>query len=142
MNTIKQHGIRIFDEWTDLWNMTLVQPEKILSSRLCLHYAQAGTEAFDKIETSAQLLDMIALWHQKRSGIVFRTEGEAVVDLIENDNGITGLIARPYHVSFFDENQNRIARSGTDILKIENGKIREVWSVSSGSLGRTFYPEK
>lgn len=85
---------------------------------------------------------MIAIWHQKRSGIIFKTDGEAVVDLTESDNEVSGLVARPYHVSFVDENQNRIARSGIDILKIANGKIREVWSVSSGSLGRTFYPEK
>jgi len=142
MNNLKQLGIRIFDQWTELWNLTLDQPEKILGPHLCLHYAQAGTEAFDKIETPNELLEMIVFWHQKRSGIVFRVEGEAVVDLTENDNGILGLVARPYHVSFIDENQNSIARSGTDILKIENGKIVEVWSVSSGSQGRTFYPEK
>jgi len=141
MNDIKQFGVHIFDQWTELWNRSLEQPEKILGPRLCLHYAQAGTEAFDKIETPSQLLEMIVFWHQKRSGIVFKTEGEAVVDLVKNGNGIVGLIARPYHVSFIDENQNKVARSGTDILKIANGKIVEVWSVSSGSLGRTFYPE-
>ena len=141
MNNLKQIGIQIFDQWTDLWNKNLGLSEKILARRLSLHYAQAGTEAFDKIETPAQLSDMINFWHQKRSGIVFKTEGEPVVDLIENDNGVFGLVARPYHVSYLDENGNRVARSGTDILKISNGKIQEVWSVSSGALGRTFYPE-
>ena len=141
MNNLKQFGIQIFDQWTDLWNKNLVLSEKILAPRLSLHYAQAGTEAFDKIETPSQLSEMIAFWHQKRSGIVFKTEGESVIDLIENDHGISGLVARPYHVSFI-ENENRIARSGTDILKIENGKIHEVWSVSSGELGRTFYRER
>jgi hypothetical protein len=140
MNNLKQVGIQIFDQWTDLWNKNLALSEKILAPHLSLHYAQAATEAFDKIETPAQLSEMINLWHQKRTGIIFKTEGEPVIDLIENDKGISGLVARPYHVSLIDENKNTIARSGTDILKIANGKIQEVWSVSSGALGRTFYP--
>lgn len=141
MNNLKQTGIQMFDQWTALWNKNLAMSEKILAPRLSLHYAQAGTEAFDKIETPSQLSEMIVFWHQKRSGIIFKTEGEPVVDLTENDNRISGLVARPYHVSFIDENGNRIARSGTDILKIMDGKIEEVWSVSSGALGRTFYRE-
>jgi len=141
MNNLKQIGIQIFDQWTDLWNKNLGLSEKILAPRLSLHYTQAGTEAFDKIETPTQLSDMIDFWHQKRSRIVFKTEGEPVVDLTENDNGVFGLVARPYYVSYFDENGNKVARSGTDILKIDYGKICEVWSVSSGALGRTFYPE-
>ncbi len=141
MSNLKQIGIQLFDQWTDLWNKNLALSEKILAPQLSLHYAQAGTEAFDKIETPAQLSEMVKIWHQKRSGIVFKTDGEPVIDLIENSEGVSGLVARPYHVSFIDENGSRIARSGTDILKIADGKIREVWSVSSGALGRTFYPE-
>jgi hypothetical protein len=142
MNNLRQIGIQIFDQWTDLWNLNLALSEEILAPRLSLHYAQADTEAFDKIKTPSQLSEMIAFWHKKRSGIIFKTEGEPVIDLIENDKGIFGLVARPYHVSFINEDRSRIGRSGTDILKIVNGKIHEVWSVSSGALGRTFYPER
>jgi hypothetical protein len=141
MNNLKQIGVQIFDQWTDLWNKNLALSEQLLASRLSLHYTQAGTEAFDEIHTPAQLCEMIKFWHQKRSRIIFKTEGEPVIDLIENDEGISGLVARPYHVSFVDENEARIARSGVDILKIAKGKIQEVWSVSSGALGRTFYTE-
>ncbi len=141
MDDLKQSGIQIFDQWTDLWNKNLSLSEIILAPHLTLHYTQAGTEAFDNIKTPAQLSEMIAFWHQKRSGIVFRAEGEAVVDLTKSDKGLFGLVARPYHVSFIGEDGNRVARSGTDILKIASGKIQEVWSVSSGIQGRTFYPE-
>jgi hypothetical protein len=142
MNNLKQIGIQIFDQWTELWNKNLILSEEIIAPCISLHYAQADTEAFDKIQTPVQLSDMITFWHQKRSGIVFKTEGEPVVDLIKNNKGICGLVARPYHVSFIDETGKRISRSGTDILKIVNGKIQEVWSVSSGALGRTFYREQ
>ncbi|MFJ3728178.1 hypothetical protein ACIPYQ_37205 [Streptomyces sp. NPDC090045] len=60
------------------------------------------------------------------------------MDLELVDGTPTGLVARPYLASVTDEDAHIIARSGTDTLRITNGLISEVSSVSSGPAGRTF----
>ncbi|PZS09712.1 MAG: hypothetical protein DLM55_05825 [Acidimicrobiales bacterium] len=42
-------------------------------------------------------------------------------------------------ISTGQPNREEIARSGIDILKVIGGLITEVWSVSGGVGGRTFY---
>lgn len=55
------------------------------------------------------------------------------------DGAPAGLVARPYAARFTAEDGTAVARSGTDTLRVEGGRITEVWSVSSGAGGRTFY---
>jgi hypothetical protein len=139
---LKSKGIEIYDQWTYLWNLDLDLAGKILAPELTLHYAQAGGELFDDVHRPEQLAELIRLWHRKRPGIVFAAEGEAVVDLAEVDGEAVGLVARPYLVCYTGDDGSPVRRSGTDILKIIDGRIREVWSVSSGAQGRTFYPPR
>jgi hypothetical protein len=139
---LKSKGIEIYDLWTSVWNLNLDLAAKILSPQLTLHYAQAGGELFDDIHRPEQLAEIIKAWHKKRSGLVFASDGEAVVDLAEVNGEIVGLVARPYLVCYGGEDGTTVRRSGTDILKISNGRITEVWSVSSGAQGRTFYPTR
>ncbi|GGS03430.1 hypothetical protein Snoj_08040 [Streptomyces nojiriensis] len=138
-NDVRQFGIHIYDQWTAMWNGELGLAEKIMAPEFVLRYAQAGTEAFDDARTPQQLADLIAAWHQERRGLRFAAEGPAVVDLALVDGAPTGLVARPYLASVTGEDARTVARSGTDTLRITNGLISEVWSVSSGSAGRTFY---
>ncbi|MFI8390592.1 hypothetical protein [Streptomyces sp. NPDC085540] len=138
-NDLRRLGIDAYDQWTAMWNGDLALAEKIMAPEFVLRYAQAGTEAFDEVRTPQQLADVIAAWHQQRRGLRFVAEGTAVVDLALVDGSPTGLVARPYLASFTGEDARTVARSGTDTLRITNGLISEVWSVSSGSAGRTFY---
>ena len=136
---LHQKGIDLFERWTAMWNLNLDLAEEIMAPRFTLHYAQTGAEVFDDLHQPQDLADIINVWHQKRPGIRFKSEGEAVVDLSLDGDSLRGLVARPYFVSFLGEQNQLIARSGTDILKITDGRISEVWSVSSGASGRTFY---
>ncbi|WP_405942637.1 hypothetical protein [Streptomyces sp. NBC_00207] len=138
-NDVRQFGIHTYNQWTAMWNGDLDLAEKIMAPEFVLRYAQAGTEAFDDVRTPQQLADIIAAWHRQRRGLRFVAEGAAVVDLTLVDGAPTGLVARPYLASVTDEDARTVARSGTDTLRITNGLISEVWSVSSGPAGRTFY---
>ncbi|MFE3859903.1 nuclear transport factor 2 family protein [Streptomyces goshikiensis] len=138
-NDVRQFGIHVYDQWTAMWNGDLDLAEKIMAPEFVLRYAQAGTEAFDDVRTPQQLADIIAAWHRGRRGLRFVTEGSAVVDLALVDGTPTGLVARPYLATVPDEDGRPVARSGTDTLRITGGLISEVWSVSSGTAGRTFY---
>ncbi|MFJ6047445.1 hypothetical protein [Streptomyces sp. NPDC092307] len=138
-NDVRRLGIDLYDRWTAMWNGDLDLAEKIMAPEFVLRYAQAGTEAFDDVRTPRQLADIIAVWHRERRGLRFVAEGAAVVDLALVDGTPTGLVARPYLASFTGEDARTVSRSGTDTLRITDGSISEVWSVSSGSAGRTFY---
>ncbi len=140
LDAIHTNGKELFDRWTAYWNEDYTQADAIMAPNFTLHYAQAGGERFDAIHTPEQMTEIIKAWHIMRKNIAFKPEGECVVDLNEEAGGLSGLVARPYFVVFDGEDGERVSRSGTDILKVSDGKIVEVWSVSSGAQGRTFYP--
>jgi hypothetical protein len=131
----REAGIEMFDRWTALWNRDVRLAERIMAPRFVLRYAQAGGAVFDEIRTPQRLAEIIDGWHRDRPGLRFTAEGEAVVDGTHGDGGFGGLVARPYVAGF----TGAPARSGTDILRVADGRITEVWSVSSGADGRTFY---
>ena len=80
-------------------------------------------------------------WHGYRPGIRFSAEGQAAVDLVLEDGQPCGRVARPYLAVSRDASGAEVARSGIDLLSLSAGRIVEVWSVSSGAQGRTFYPQ-
>ncbi|WP_371483297.1 hypothetical protein [Kitasatospora sp. NBC_00315] len=135
----REFGVGLFDRWTAMWNGDVDLVDEIMAPAFVLRYAQAGTDAFDGIRTPRQLAEVVAAWHRSRSGLLFAAEGTAVVDLTPADGGPSGLVARPYLASFVGEDDEKVARSGTDVLRVCDGLIVEVWSVSSGAAGRTFY---
>ncbi|WP_327673926.1 nuclear transport factor 2 family protein [Kitasatospora sp. NBC_00458] len=136
---MRTFGTGLFDRWTALWNGELGLADEIMAPDFVLRYAQAGTDAFDEIRTPQQLARIVAGWHESHAGLRFAAEGTAVVDLTPADGAPTGLVARPYHASFAADGAGKVARSGVDILRVSDGLIVEVWSVSSGAAGRTFY---
>ncbi|WP_328929789.1 ester cyclase [Streptomyces sp. NBC_00190] len=138
-NDVRKLGVRIYDQWTAMWNGDVHLAEEIMAPEFTLRYAQAGTEAFDDARTPAQLADIIAAWRQSRRELRFAAEGVAVVDLALVGGVPAGLVARPYLASYTTEEGQTVARSGTDTLRVSNGFISEVWSVSSGVGGRIFY---
>ncbi|WP_371494410.1 ester cyclase [Kitasatospora sp. NBC_00374] len=138
-NGMRAFGIGLFDRWTAMWNGDLDLVNEIMAPEFVLRYAQAGTDAFDEIRTPQQLAETVAAWHKSRTGLLFAAEGTATVDLAPADGAPTGLVARPYLASFAAEDGGKVARSGIDILRVSDGLIVEVWSVSSGAAGRTFY---
>ncbi|MFF2149246.1 alpha/beta hydrolase fold domain-containing protein [Kitasatospora sp. NPDC058190] len=134
----RRTGVEIYDQWTRLWNLDLALAEEIMAPELTLRYAQPGAEVFDKIRTPQQLAAAITAFHKVRPGLLFTPEGEAAVDLEFVDGRPNGLVARPYRASRPGDGGREVAVSGTDILRISDGLISEVWSVSGGAGGRTF----
>jgi hypothetical protein len=129
---------QVFQDWTALWNGEVALAEKIMAPEFRLRYAQPGVDVFDTIRRPQQLADIIAKWHEMRPNLRFKPEGERVAELTMEDGGPTGKVASPYLARMTYEGEER-AVSGIDILRLENGRITEVWSVSGGPEGRRFY---
>ena len=133
---LRTQGIRLFDRWTAMWNGELHLAQEIMAPAFRLRYAQPGTEAFDDCTTPEGIASLISRWREARPGMVFSAEGEAAVDLASIEGSVRGLVARPYLAAVHAANGQRIAKSGTDIPRVADGRISEVWSVSAS---RTFY---
>jgi hypothetical protein len=138
---LRSLGVGLFDRWTALWNGDLAVAFQIMAADFTLRYAQANTEIIDDVRTPAAMAALVTRWHGIRPGIRFSVQGEAAVDLAWVDGAPDGRVARPYLAVFEDPSRQIIARSGIDLLSVRGGRIVEVWSVSSGAAGRTFYPD-
>ena len=137
---LRDFGVELFERWTAMWNGDVAVAAEIMTPEFTLHYAQANTERVDDVHTPPQLAELVLFWHGYRPGIRFSAEAEAAVELELVDGLPAGRVARPYLAVFTDPNGQVIARSGIDLLAVRGGRICEVWSVSSGAAGRTFYP--
>lgn len=128
---MREYGIELFDRWTAMWNGELELAERIMAPRFTLRYAQPGAEIYDTIHDPAAFARQIAAFRAAMPGQLFEVQGEAVVDLDADRNG---YVARPY-----GSRRPGVAVSGTDILRVAAGRIVEVWSVSGGAQGRSYY---
>jgi SnoaL-like protein len=135
----EEFNVRIFELWSALWNGELRLADRIMAPRFRLRYAQPGTDAYDHVRHPSQLAEVIAQFRAARPGLLFAPDGESVADVHLTDGVARGKIARPYVARFTDETGRESRISGIDMLRIEDGLITEVWSVSGGRAGRAFY---
>ncbi|MVU80313.1 hypothetical protein GPX89_24075 [Nocardia sp. ET3-3] len=131
---MRDFGIELYNRWTAIWNREL-PVEEVMAPHFTLRYAQPGATVYDDIHDPAAFAAQIELFHKQLPGIVFAPQG---IPVIEMDETRTGLVAQPYGVTITRGDQV-VDLSGTDILRSENGLIVEVWSVSGGLTGRSFY---
>ncbi|WP_441952289.1 nuclear transport factor 2 family protein [Nocardia sp. 2TAF39] len=133
---MRDFGIDLFDRWTAMWNGDLALADQIMAPEFTLRYAQPGATAYDNIHHPQALATQIATWRESIPGLRFTPQGDAVIEM---DHTRTGFVARPYGARFTGTGGAPVAVSGTDILRTTNGVITEVWSVSGGLGGRSFY---
>ncbi|MBB5917162.1 putative SnoaL-like aldol condensation-catalyzing enzyme [Nocardia transvalensis] len=133
---MRDFGIALYNRWADLWNGDLAVADEIMAPALTLRYAQAGADVFDEIRDPRALAARIEAFRAERPGLRYEAQGEPVVEMAGDR---TGLVARPYGARWSSP-EREIDLSGTDILRFVDGRIVEVWSVSGGAAGRSFYP--
>ncbi|WP_327121397.1 ester cyclase [Nocardia sp. NBC_01730] len=133
---MRDFGIDLFDRWTAMWNGDLALADQIMAPEFTLRYAQPGATVYDDIHHPQALAAQIATSRESTPDLRFAPQGDAVIEM---DDTRTGFVARPYGAQFTGTGGTPVAVSGTDILRTLNGVITEVWSVSGGPGGRSFY---
>ncbi|MFF3573425.1 hypothetical protein ACFYXQ_37275 [Nocardia jiangxiensis] len=134
---MRDFAIELFDKWAALWSGDLALGQEILAPKLTLRYAQPGASVYDEIHDPQTFVEQIELFRSERPGLRYAAQGIPVVEI---DSARSGLIARPYGARRPGPD-GELNLSGTDILRFEEGEIVEVWSVSGGAQGRSFYPD-
>lgn len=134
---MRDFAIELFDRWTAMWDGDLALADEIMAPKFTLRYAQPGADIYDTIHDPAAFAAAIDTFRTDRPGLTFEVQGLPIVEMTD---ARTGIIARPYGAKVIDP-EGAVLRdiSGTDILRFENGQIVEVWSVSGGLEGRSFY---
>lgn len=133
---MRDFGIELFEQWTDMWNLNLALVERIMAPEFTLRYAQPGGDVYDHIHDPEALATQVEVFHGQVPGVRFSSDGLPVVEM---DDSRTGIVARPYRATITAADGAERVLHGTDILRAENGLIVEVWSVSGGPGGRSFY---
>lgn len=133
---MRDFGIELFDLWTEMWNGDLALAEKIMAPEFTLRYAQPNATVYDSIRTPQALAAQIVEFGEARPGLRFTPQGEFVIEM---DDTRTGFVASPYGAEYTGPDGEAVSVSGTDILRATNGVITEVWSVSGGRGGRSYY---
>jgi hypothetical protein len=119
-----------------MWNGDYALAEKIMAPEFTLRYAQPGATDYDDIHDPQAFTAQIADFHRIVPNLRFTPQGEPVIEM---DDTRTGFVARPYGAQFTGADGSTVHVSGTDILRSTHGVITEVWSVSGGLGGRSFY---
>ncbi|MEV6772260.1 nuclear transport factor 2 family protein [Nocardia sp. NPDC051030] len=135
---MREFGIELFNRWTAFWNGELELAEEIMAPEFTLRYAQPGADAYDHIHDPQAFAAKIENHRKLVPGLEFTVQGTPVIEM---DDTLTGLVARPYGARFTGADGAPVNVSGTDILRTKDGKIVEVWSASGGLIGRSYYPE-
>ncbi|MET9888347.1 nuclear transport factor 2 family protein [Streptomyces sp. NPDC006430] len=118
-------GVRLFEQWTALWNGDLALADRIVAPGFRVSFANAAeSAATDDLRGPDDLARFVAAHRESIPGLHYSLSGTPVVD------AVTGQIAARWTVTFPDASGSTVGKSGIDILAVTDGRITEVWSVT------------
>ena len=119
MNT-HDTAVKAWDQWTLMWNGETDLAAEITGDGLRLHFGAVGP--FDDITDGKALGEAVAAFRTGFDSITYRTDVGPIVD--EN-----GFVAVRWIADAVKEGEP-MKKGGIDILRLEDGLIVEVWSVT------------
>jgi len=110
----------LWDAWTEMWNGATGLAEKIVTADFRVHF---GTEipAADAIRGPRDLAAFVDGFRAGYESLVYRTDVGPIVD--------GGLLSCRWVADFTKEGGSR-RTGGIDVLRVEDGRIAEVWSLT------------
>ncbi|MFB7462462.1 nuclear transport factor 2 family protein [Streptomyces sp. NPDC056224] len=121
----REHGIRLLEGWTALWNGEFARAEQILTPGFRLRFANTveGTGA-DSTLAHGSLIAFIAAHRRTRTGLTYALDGAPVVD------GAHGQLATRWTATYTDGSGTPVTKSGIDMCSVADGRISAVWSLT------------
>ncbi|UUU44303.1 ester cyclase [Streptomyces sp. NBC_00162] len=121
----REHGTRLLEGWTALWNGELALAEQIIAPGFQLRFANAveGTGTDSTLERST-LLTFITAHRQALTGLTYDLDGPPVID------NAHGQLASRWTATYVDGSGAPVTKSGIDMFSIADGRISGVWSLT------------
>lgn len=117
--------VRLFDQWTAMWNGETALAERIVAPGFRISFANnADSAASDDLRGPDELARFVAAHRESLPGVRYHVSGTPAVD------AAGGQIAGRWTVTYPDDSGNTVSKSGIDVLAVADGRITEVWSVT------------
>ena len=120
VSTPRPQMIALWDAWTEMWNGATALAEKIATPGFRVHFGTVIPEA-DAIRGPRDLAAFIDGFRAGYESLVYRTDIGPIVD--------GGLLSCRWVADFTKKGETR-RTGGIDILRVEDGIIAEVWSLT------------
>ncbi|WP_269858885.1 hypothetical protein [Streptomyces sp. RPT161] len=129
----RAHGIRLFDQWTALWNGDLALAQVILTPGFRIRFASAIADTADAFRGPADIASLIGEFRDRypAPGLRYAVDGTPAVD------PVTRTVAARWTVDVPDAVGDVTTKSGIDMLALDGDRVAEVWSVTGA---RRFAP--
>lgn len=122
--TTRDEAIKAWDDWTLMWNGDTDLAAQITGEGLRLHFGAEGP--FDDITTGAELGEAVAAFRAGYDALTYSTDIGPIVD-------DAGLVAVRWIADAVKQG-TPARKGGIDILRLVEGRIVEVWSVTGTRL--------
>jgi SnoaL-like domain len=112
---------RLAQSWTDLWNGDLDLAGALVTGDFRVHFG-SGTDPVspgDAVRGPAQLAAYIGEFREQRPGLRYQLDAPAIADE-------SGFAIR------WSAQRTGVDVSGIDVVRVSEGRIAEVWSLTAG----------
>jgi hypothetical protein len=111
----------LVEQWTALWNGDLSLAERLLTDDFQIHFGgvDEASKAGDSVRGPGQMAAYVDEFRAARPGLLFEVETAPVQD--------EGGMAFRWRAS-----RDGVERSGIDLLRLDDSRIAEAWSVMGG----------
>jgi hypothetical protein len=128
-------GVDLWDRWTALWNGDLTIGPDILAPDFRIHFGGviegADTDGF---RGPADLTAFIGAFRQRYERLSYRTAVGPIADVRAVEGAAAGHVACRWLADSTDLAGVSSTKGGIDILRLADGRIAEVWSVTGSRL--------
>lgn len=122
-NDLYETGLRLWNQWTEMWNHRPALARELVADRFVLHLTLPSLAAEDTVGDPAAVERWVTAHRAKFQRLVFHNPCGPFVDVR------AGVVAGPW---FADTIQDGVARPvcGMDTIAFRDGKITEYWTLS------------
>ncbi len=124
-------GLRLWTEWTEMWNHRPELARSLVADRFVLHLITPGPVNAETIDSPAAVERWVAGHRAKYQRLVFHTGHGPFVDVT------AGIVAGPWSAETSIDGTPRPV-CGMDTIAFRDGKITEYWTMSkeADTVGR------
>jgi hypothetical protein len=125
-----QLGVRLWDQWTALWNGELSIGERILTADFRIHFGNDSSADTDSFRGPDDLTAFIGKFREQYQHLRYRTDVGPIVGVPLSAGTPADHVVCRWAADLTREDGTSASKAGIDILRIAEDRIAEVWSIT------------